>query len=154
MVCGAESHANGGCASPQTIGAGVVRQNDVGLTVAESVWARTSTAEWHGSRSHRVAAPPAIERGIDAEARCPTRGAQSSGPTLLKEGRIGRLRCAPLIAMIGTSIGRSDGSVIWRVLLEAEVRSTPMIVPAVGCEDAPEVRRVDDDHVIETPSSD
>ena len=51
--------------------------------------------------------------------------------------------------------GRSkDGSVIWRVLLEAEVRSTPMIVPAVGCEDAPEVRRVDDDHVIETLASD
>jgi hypothetical protein len=43
---------------------------------------------------------------------------------------------------------------IWRVLLEAEVRSTPMIVPTVGHEDAPEMRLVDDDHVIETLSSD
>ena len=51
--------------------------------------------------------------------------------------------------------GRSTGrSVIWRVLLEAEVRSTPMIVPAVGREDAPEMRLVDDDHVVETLSSD
>ena len=47
-----------------------------------------------------------------------------------------------------------DRSVIWRVLLEAEVRSAPMIVPAVGREDAPEMRLVDDDHVVETLSSD
>jgi hypothetical protein len=45
-------------------------------------------------------------------------------------------------------------SVIWRVSLEAEMRPTPMIVPAVGGEDAPEMRFVDDDHVIETFSLD
>jgi len=44
--------------------------------------------------------------------------------------------------------------VIWRVFLEAEVRSSPMVVPAVGREDAPEVRLVDDDHVVETLSPD
>ena len=41
-----------------------------------------------------------------------------------------------------------DRSVIWRVLLEAEVRSTPVIVPAVRREDAPEMCLVEDDHVI------
>ena len=48
----------------------------------------------------------------------------------------------------------SDRSVIWRVFLEAEMGSTPMIVAPVGREDAPEMRLVDDDHVIETLSSD
>ena len=43
---------------------------------------------------------------------------------------------------------------IWRVFLEPEVRSAPMIVPPVRLEDAPEMRLVDDDHVIETLSSD
>ena len=82
----------------------------------------------------------------------------------MQGGWAGRLRCAPLIPVMkppdfgdrdDRSGGRSrDRSVIWRVLLEAEVRSTPMIVPAVGREDAPEMRRVDDDHMIETLSSD
>jgi hypothetical protein len=44
--------------------------------------------------------------------------------------------------------------VVWCVLLEAKVRSVPMIVPAVGVEEASEMRFVDDDHVIETLSSD
>jgi hypothetical protein len=44
--------------------------------------------------------------------------------------------------------------VLWRVLVEAEVRSTPMIVPPVGREDASEMRLVDDDHMIETLASD
>jgi hypothetical protein len=43
-----------------------------------------------------------------------------------------------------------DRSVIWRVLLEAEVRSTPVIVPAVRREDTPEMCLVEDDHVIKT----
>lgn len=43
---------------------------------------------------------------------------------------------------------------IWRVFLEPEVRSTPMIVPAVRREDTPEMRFVHDDDVIETLSSD
>ncbi len=43
---------------------------------------------------------------------------------------------------------------IWRVLLEAEVRSAPMIVPTVGGEDAPQMRLVEDDDVIEALSSD
>src|SRR5260221_8260330 len=47
-----------------------------------------------------------------------------------------------------------DRSVIRRVLLDAKVRSTSMIVPAIGPEDAPEMRLVEDDHVIETLSSD
>ena len=49
--------------------------------------------------------------------------------------------------------GSRDRSVIWRVFLEAKVRSAPMIVPPVRLEDAPEMRLVDDDHVIETLSS-
>jgi hypothetical protein len=74
------------------------------------------------------------------------------------------LRCAPFIAVMETTDfgdrndrpgGCSrDRSVIWRVFLEAEVRSAPMIILAVGLEDAPEMRFVDDDHVIETLSSD
>jgi hypothetical protein len=78
--------------------------------------------------------------------------------------RAGRLRCAPLIAVMETTDfgdrddrpgGCSGGrSVIGGVFLDAEVRSTPMIVPAVGRENAPEMRLVDDDHVIETRSSD
>ena len=80
----------------------------------------------------------------------------------MQGGRAGRLRCAPLITMMETSgiatIGpvdvQRDRSVIWRVLLEAEVRSTPMIVLAVCREDAPEMRLVHDDHVIETLSPD
>jgi hypothetical protein len=51
--------------------------------------------------------------------------------------------------------GRSTGrSVIWRVLLETEVRPTPMVVPNVGRQDAPEMLLVEDDHVIEALSSD
>ena len=47
-----------------------------------------------------------------------------------------------------------DRSVIRRVLLEAEMRSTAMIVQIVGCEDAPLMRRVHHDHMVETLSSD
>jgi hypothetical protein len=47
-----------------------------------------------------------------------------------------------------------DRSVIGRVFLEPEVRSTPMIVPAIGREHTPEMRFVQDDNVIETLSSD
>ena len=80
------------------------------------------------------------------------------------QGRAGRLRCAPLVAMVETThLGdRNDGScgrctgwtVIWRVLRKAEVRSTPMIVATVGDEDALEMRLVEDDDVIEALSSD
>jgi hypothetical protein len=72
--------------------------------------------------------------------------------------------CAPLVTMMKTanfgdrddvSGGRSTGrSVIWRVLLETEVRPTPMVVPSVGRQDAPEMRLVEDDHVIAARSSD
>ena len=48
----------------------------------------------------------------------------------------------------------SDRSLIWCVLLEAEVRSASMIVLTVGREDASEMRLVDDNYVIETLSSD
>jgi hypothetical protein len=48
-------------------------------------------------------------------------------------------------------VGRS---VIGRILREAEVRSTPMIVPAVGAEDSPKMRLVEDDDMIEAFSSD
>jgi hypothetical protein len=75
-----------------------------------------------------------------------------------------RLRCAPFIAVMETTDfgdrdDRSgacsrDRSVIWRVFLKAEMRSAPMIILAVELEDAPEMRLVDDDHVIETLSSD
>jgi hypothetical protein len=73
-------------------------------------------------------------------------------------GQAGRLRCAPLIAMMeATDFGDrddrpggypNDRSVIWCVLLEAEVRSAPMIVATVGRQDASEMRLVDDDDVI------
>lgn len=42
---------------------------------------------------------------------------------------------------------------IGRVLLEAEMRSTPMIVLPVGIEHAPQVRLVEDDDVIEALAS-
>jgi hypothetical protein len=50
--------------------------------------------------------------------------------------------------------GYPSDPVIWCVLLEAKVRSAPMIVPSVGREDVSKVRFVDDDDVIETLSSD
>ena len=75
-----------------------------------------------------------------------------------------KLSCAPLVAMMETAdFGDRDDEpdrwsgdqpVIWCVFLKPKVRSAPMIVPAVGREDAPEMRLVDDDHVIETLSSD
>ncbi len=43
---------------------------------------------------------------------------------------------------------------VWRVLREAELHSTPMIVPAVSGEDLPEMRLVEDDDVIEAFSPD
>ena len=43
---------------------------------------------------------------------------------------------------------------IWRVFREPELRSTPMIVPAIGHEHTPEMRLVHDYDVIETLSSD
>jgi hypothetical protein len=39
---------------------------------------------------------------------------------------------------------------MWRVFLKTEMGSAPMIIPAVRREKAPEMRLVDDDHVIET----
>ena len=79
-------------------------------------------------------------------------------------GRTWRLCRAPLVTMMKTanfgyrddlSGGRSTGrSVIWRVLLETEVRPTPMVVLNVGRQDAPEMLLVEDDHVIEALSSD
>jgi hypothetical protein len=47
-----------------------------------------------------------------------------------------------------------DRSLIWRVFLEAKVCSTPMIIQAVDRQDAPQMRLVENDHVIETFSSD
>jgi len=47
-----------------------------------------------------------------------------------------------------------DWPVIQCVLLQVEVCSAPMIVPAVDVEDASQMRLVNDDHVIETLSSD
>jgi hypothetical protein len=41
----------------------------------------------------------------------------------------------------------------WGVFLEPEVRSSPMVVPDIGHEDAAQMRFVDDDHVIETLAS-
>ena len=47
-----------------------------------------------------------------------------------------------------------DESRLWRVLLEPEMRPTPMIVPAVGREDASQMRLVDHDHVIQALATD
>ena len=52
----------------------------------------------------------------------------------------------------GSDGGLSGGPVIGRVFLKCEVRSTPVIVPDVAGEDAPKVRFVQDDHVIEAPN--
>ena len=38
---------------------------------------------------------------------------------------------------------------IWRILLEAQMPATPMIVPAVDREKASQMRPIEDDHVIE-----
>jgi hypothetical protein len=54
----------------------------------------------------------------------------------------------------GSSGYSRDRSVIWRVFLEAKMRSAPMIILTVGSQDAPEMRLVQDDHVIEALSSD
>jgi hypothetical protein len=82
-------------------------------------------------------------RGVPRVVRC-RQGADLQG------GRAGRLCCAALIAMMKATdfrdrddrpVGCSrDRSVIGRVLLKAKVRSAPMIVPAVGREDAPEAQ--------------
>jgi hypothetical protein len=45
-------------------------------------------------------------------------------------------------------------TMIRRVFLEAEMRSGPMVVPDVRGEDAPKMRLVDDDDVVETLASD
>ena len=74
------------------------------------------------------------------------------------------LRRAPLISVVkATDFGDRDDrrggcsgqrSVIGRIFLEPEVRSGAMVTPDVGSQDAPEMRLVDDDHVIETFASD
>ena len=107
--------------------------------------------------------PTPLNAAPDEDAPCAKSDASLMAP-MFRGGRAGRLRCAPFIAMVETTdFGDRDDqsggcyrdrSVIRRVLLEAGVRSTPMIVPTVGREDAPEMRLVDDDHVIETLSSD
>jgi hypothetical protein len=83
---------------------------------------------------------------------------------MCRKKRAGRLRGAPFIAVMETTDFRNrdnrpdgcfrDRSVIWRVFLEPEVRSTPMIVPAIGPKQTSEMRFVHDDNVIETLSSD
>src|SRR6266849_5488660 len=45
-------------------------------------------------------------------------------------------------------------SMIWRVLRESKVRAASMIVLTVGREDAPQMRLVENDHVIQTFSAD
>lgn len=47
-----------------------------------------------------------------------------------------------------------DKSRIWRVLLESKMRPTPMIVPAVGREDASQMRPIEDDHMIQAFATD
>jgi hypothetical protein len=90
-------------------------------------------------------------------------GVADGAPTCRKKWA-GRLRCAPFIAVMETTDFRDrddrpggcfrDRSVIWRVFREPEVRSTPMIVPAIGREHTPEMRFVHDDDVIEILSPD
>ena len=75
-----------------------------------------------------------------------------------------RLRCAPLVPVMKTTDFANrhdrpggylrDRSMIWRVLREAKVRATSMIVLAVGRQDAAQMRRVENDHVIQTFSTD
>jgi len=42
-----------------------------------------------------------------------------------------------------------DGSGLWRVLRQPQMRASPMIVPAVDREDASEMRGIEHDHVIQ-----
>src|SRR6267378_6635557 len=66
--------------------------------------------------------------------------------------RLGRL---PFVAVMKTADFRNrddrpsgrcrDGSGIWRVLVEPKVRATPMIVPDVDREDAPQMRLIEHD---------
>ena len=75
-----------------------------------------------------------------------------------------RLRCAPLVPVMKTpDFGNRhdrpsgylrDRSMIWRILREAKVRATSMIVLAVDRQDAAQMRRVENDHVIQTLSTD
>jgi hypothetical protein len=84
-------------------------------------------------------------------------------PTCRTDGT-GILRGAPFVAVVEATDFRecddwSDGClrrrpVIGRVFLQAEMRSTAVIVPDVGRENAPKVGLVHDNHVVETLSSD
>lgn len=74
------------------------------------------------------------------------------------------LRGASFVAVVKTADFRSHGdrssgclsgrSTIGRVFLEREVCSASVIVPEVGCENAPKMRLVQDDHVIEACPAD
>ena len=69
------------------------------------------------------------------------------------------LRGAPFVAVVKTTNSRSyddrfsgclrGRSAIGRVFLKCEVRSASVIVPEVGCENAPKMRLIQNDHVIE-----
>jgi hypothetical protein len=73
------------------------------------------------------------------------------------------LRCTPLISVMETTDlaernDRSggyfgDGSMVRRVFVQTEMRSAAMIVLTVGLENASQMRLVQDDHVVETLSS-
>src|SRR5688572_28335230 len=76
----------------------------------------------------------------------------------------GRLRRAPLIPVVEPTDFRNrddrpgrcsrNRSAIRRVFLQTEVRAGPMVVMDVAREDAPEMRLVENDHVIETFTAD
>ena len=108
------------------------------------------------SRVMRVRSDDAISMMNAIKACCVADGADV-------QKRWGRLRCAPLVPVMKATNFRNrhdspcgyfrDRSMIWRVLRESQVRATSMIVLAVAREDAPQMRLVENDHVIETLSA-
>ena len=82
----------------------------------------------------------------------------------MRSRQVRRLRGLPFVAVMKSAYfwnrddwpsGRCrDESRIRRVLLEPKMRPTPMIVPAVGREDASQMRLIEDDHVIQAFATD
>jgi len=112
---------------------------------------------------HRIGARP-HSRPVGLDLRRQTgQGCALSGYTT-ERAEQGWLRGDALVTVVetadfrehhdGSDDGLSGGPMIGRVFLESEVRSAPVIVLDVRREHAPEVRLVQDDHVVEALPAD